>query len=63
MTFLLQSGKGSGHDSYLPAHLSELNWQGCLEPVKKKDAINNDKKQMAPLAKAPQQLKNGISVH
>ena len=52
-TFLLQSGKGSSYGSYLPSppqwpELARLSGACQIE-----DAINNNKKQMVPLAKKP----------
>lgn len=57
------SGKGPAEDPYFPVYLGDLNRQGCLEPVRKEDAINNNKKQMVPSAKTPEKLRNRLFVH
>lgn len=57
------SGKGPAEDAFFPVYLGDLNRRGCLEPVRKEDAINNNKKQMVPSAKTPEKLRNGLFVH
>lgn len=57
------SGQGPARGPCFPVHLGDLNRRGCLEPVRKEDAINNNKKQMVPSTKTPEKLRNGLFVH
>lgn len=57
------SSKGLAEDPYFPIHLGDPDLQGWLEPVRKEDAINNNKKQMVPSTKTPEKLRNGLFVH
>lgn len=56
------SGEGPAEEPCFPVYLGDLNQRGCLEPVRKEDAINNNKKQMVPSAKTPEKLRNGLFV-
>lgn len=61
--YTAESGQGPVQGPCFPVHLGDLNRRGCLEPVRKEDAINNNKKQMAPSTKTPEKLRNGLFVH
>lgn len=52
------SGKGPAQDPCFSVHLGDLNQRGCLEPVRKEDAINNNnkKKKNGPVNQNPREV-------